>query len=44
MQSMVADMTAAEVDSDQARTEFLEHVTVLDLVMRRERVSKRLIS
>jgi hypothetical protein len=42
MRCVIADITAAEVDSDEIRSNYLEQIKTLTLVMRRERVPKRL--
>ncbi|CAL8148468.1 unnamed protein product [Orchesella dallaii] len=44
MRCVIADMTAAEVDSDEARANFVENMIVLDLVMKREKVPSRVSS
>lgn len=42
MRCIVGDMTAAEVDSDATRASFVENMTVLNLVMKREKVPEKL--
>jgi len=40
MRCVIADITAAEVDSDEIRSTYLEQMSTIELVMKRENVSK----
>jgi hypothetical protein len=44
MRCIVADLTAAQVDSDEIRTHYIDQMKRLTKIMRREKVSEQIIA